>query len=441
MPTAAQPTQPTAPQRTAVAAAVATLAAHAFKGLRDPIEVFRAGTHTDSKGRTKTFTQADLDEMAANVTGAGVPAVLGHPKETDRAWAWAKLRRDGDALLAEFSDIDEDFEHWVDAGAYRERSVAVYQDAAAGWKVAHIGWLGAVPPALALRPLDYTDTRNHAAGPAGDVYSFSSSDTATGWALGDVARLLRGLRDWLISDKGLDVADKVLPDWTISNLADTGRRVAEEGLREDGAAAPMPMYSNGATMPQTINTAAPGGTTAGTTTTPGTLTEADLQRARDEAAAAATAAAQAQFAAQGQELAELRAQRQAERIGVQINTWTAQGLLLPAEVPGAAEFMAALEGGQAGEFTFSRAPQGEPVRQTPAQWFSSFVAGRQAVRLAGAVGTGGTGAMGAEAAPAVDTQDYQAIVKAANEYVHKEAQAGRTVSVAQAVAHVTLPRS
>jgi hypothetical protein len=440
MPTAAQPTKPTAPQRTATAAAAAALAAHAFKGLRDPIEVFRAGTHIDSKGRVKTFTQADLDQMVANVTGAGVPAVLGHPKETDRAWAWGKLRRDGDALLAEFADIDPDFEAYVDAGAYRERSVAVYQDDAAGWKVQHIGWLGAVPPALALRPLDYTDTRNHAAaGPADALYSFSSSDAATGWALGDVARLLRGLRDWLISDKGLDLADKVLPDWTITNLADTGRRVAEEGLREDGAAVPMPMFNHGATMPQTINTNAPAGTsTAAPAAT--TLTEADLQRARDEAAAAATAAAQAQFAAQGQELAELRAARQAERIAVQINGWKAAGLLLPAEEPGAAEFMAALEGGQAGEFTFSRASQTEPVRQTPAAWFAAFVAGRQAVRLAGAVGTGGTGAMGADPAPAVDTQDYQAIVRAANEYVHKEAQAGRTVSVAQAVAHVTLPR-
>ncbi|MFD2451694.1 hypothetical protein [Ideonella paludis] len=42
-------------------------AAHAFKGLADWIEVFKAGAHTDSKGTECAFSTADLDQMVANV--------------------------------------------------------------------------------------------------------------------------------------------------------------------------------------------------------------------------------------------------------------------------------------------------------------------------------------------------------------------------------------
>lgn len=427
MPTPKPPPQRKTPTARAAAQAAAQAAGQDFKGLQDWIEVFEAGERTDSKGRTANFTQADLDQMVANVTGAGVPAVLGHPAEADPAYAWGTLKRDGDKLLAKFADINADFEAAVDAGAYRERSVRVYKDPVAGWKVLHVGWLGAVAPALALKPLSYSSAAGQMARPAepaGDDCADYSSDAQTGWALGDLARLLRGLRDWLIGEKGLDVADKVLPDWTLTSLADTARRIAEAPepdatvLRAYAAAGAHPHTPGAHTMP------APAGTA--------TITEADLQRARDEATAAATAAATAQFAAQGAELAELRAARQAERIGVQINGWKAAGLVTPAEEPGMAEFMAALEGGQAGEFNFSAADK-SAAKKTPAQWFADYVAARPAVKL------GPQGAMGEDPKPGVDTEDAQAIAKAAKEFMHAEAQAGRTVSAAQAVQHVTQP--
>lgn len=404
MPSATHP----APSTTApVAAATALL----FRGLRSPVEVFKAGTHTDSEGRAGTFTRADLDQMVANVTGAGVPAVLGHPKDNDPAYAWAQLRRDGDLLLAEFSDINADFEAAVDAGAYRNRSVAVYHDAQRGWVVQHIGWLGAVPPALALAPLQYSGGALPAAPAGAQLHCYSAGEIATGWALGDVARLMRGLRDWLISDKGLDVADKVLPDWSITSVSDAARRAVEATAAE---VAPNPAAfaahtPAGITMPQPI-------------------TEEEAQRLRDQAAQAETL--QSQFAAQGAELAELRAQRQAERIGVQINGWKAAGLLTPAEEPGLAQFMAALESGQAVQFAFSGPAPGQQVQQTPAEWFAAFMGTRRPIRL-------GQSALGEEPAAQLDTQDARAISRAAQEFMHAEAQAGRVVNVAQAVAHVT----
>lgn len=380
-----------------------------FRGLRSPVEVFFAGTHTDKNGNSRTFTVDELDQMVANVSGHGVPSVIGHPKETDPAYAWSKLRREGDSLYADFADIAPSFEAAVDGGAYRERSLSVFQHPEKGWVVQHIGWLGAVPPALALKPLEYSAPAGAQAEGALS-FEFASPDTedlATGWALGDVARLLRGLRDWLISDKGLDTADKVLPDYAITSVADAGRRITDAAMQE--AANP----SNYAAAP------------AGAHDMP--ITQADLEQARKEAAAAAVAEQAAQFAAQGQELAELRAQRVNERIGVQINDWKAKGLLLPAEEPGLAQFMAALEAGAATEFAFSAGTQ--QVKQTPAAWFAAFMGGRKAIKL---------GERDDDPPPddAVDVSNAAALGEAARQFMADQAKKGIVISAAQAVQHL-----
>lgn len=385
-------------------------AALQFKGLRDPIEVFRVGTHTDKRGKVAEFTAADLDQMAANVTGTGVPSVIGHPTETAPAWAWGKLRRDGDSLYYEAADIVPAFESWVDAGHYRERSISVSKDPARGWVVQHVGWLGAQAPALDLAPLSYS-------APAGaELLEFSAGEMGemlTGWALSDVGRLLRGLRDWLISSQGLDTADKVLPDYAITSVAEAGRRVAEEAAAEAQAeATATPMYS-----------AAPA---AGAHTMPASKEE--LEAARLEGERVAREQLQQQFSAQGAELAELRAERQRERIGTQINGWKAAGKLLPAEEAGLAEFMAALEGGSTAEFAFSRA--GAEAKLTPAAFFAAFMDARgPLVKLGHREDEG--------AAVQLDTSDYTAISRAAQQYIADEAKAGRTVGAAEAVAHVT----
>jgi hypothetical protein len=428
------PSRPPGPRKP-VAAAVE----HAFAGLDDWIEVFTAGEHTDSQGRTKAFSQDDLDQMVANVTGTGVPAVLGHPKETDRAWAWGKLKREGSSLLALFSDVDPTFRALVDAGAYRERSIATYQDKKRGWVVNHIGWLGAVPPALALQPLAYSRAAGAPALPEApadaELMEYAAADAAdTGWALGDVARLMRGLREWFIAEHGMDVADRVLPDWTLTSVADAGRRLSDPARTEPAPAfSAAPASAAPSAPPSAPPSAAPAADPTGDPPMP--FSQADLDRVREEARTAAERETQtrleAQFAAQGAELTTLRAQRLQERVQTQINAWKAGGQLLPAEEPGLAAFMAALESGPAGgEFTF-KAADGAEARQTPAAWFAAFVAARRAVRLGRPV------AEPEADADTVDTSDYRAVAAKAQEWRNKEAAAGRVVSAAQAVAHVS----
>lgn len=55
----------------------------------DWFEVFKAGTLTDSRGNTQTFTNADLNSVVANFTGKTASLVIGHPKMDSPVWGWA----------------------------------------------------------------------------------------------------------------------------------------------------------------------------------------------------------------------------------------------------------------------------------------------------------------------------------------------------------------
>lgn len=412
------------PQRTPPAATP-----HAFKGLRDWIEVFFSGQHVDSKGRAASFTNADLDQMVANVAGAGVPAVLGHPEHDDPAYAWAReVRRDGDKLLVKFDDIDPAFAEAVDAGRYRERSVSVLKDQARGWVLQHVGWLGAATPALTgLKALSYAAPPNGA-----DTYEFAATndDMATGGALSDLARLMRGLREYLIADKGLETADRVLPDWTVSSLAEQATAVLIAAREETrGEANPLFNRGPGATpMPNPTNNGAAGANGAATT-----YSQADLDAARIAAATEATTAQAAQFAAAQTALTALQAERRAERIGVQIAGWKAAALVTPAEEPGLAEFMAALEAGTAdgGKFAFAAADNSQ-VSSSPTDWFAKFVAGRKAVLKLGAASNAGD-----EPNAATEGLSDADIAAQALQYQRAQEVLGRRISVGRAIDEVT----
>jgi hypothetical protein len=246
------------------------------------------------------------------------------------------------------------------------------------------------------------------------VHTFSGMDV--GWALGDIAGALRRMRDWVISTAGLETADAVMPGWSIDSIANAAARINEEARAEPMATA----YTAGPAgtpqehpMPNPTGAAAPAAQT---------FTQAQL----DEA----LARERQQFAAQGQELADLRAARQAERIGTQISGWKAAGVLPPALEPGMAQFMAALEGGQAGEFAFSSAA-GAETKQTPAQWFAAFMGSLQPLVKLGNTAAGAdtdTGDTGGEGA-----LRNAEIADRARAYQRTEADAGRVISVGQAI--------
>ena len=379
---------------------------HQFKGLSDWIEVFRAGTHTDSKGRSCTFTEADLDQMVGNLSLGSAPAVLGHPKHNDPAYGWVKAdsaKRDGVSLFVKFEDINPAFEASVDSGAYRNRSVSVFQDKDAGWRLRHVGWLGAVPPAIeGLQPLDYSAEV--------DAHEFSSQEWDIGYALSDTAEVLRGLREQLIAKDGIEAADLALPNWRIQSIADTAERIKAAAREDETETNPFSQPENS------------GGVMS--------FSQEQLDAAVTKAKKEAEEKSASDFAAQQLELTKLQGERQAERIGLQITGWKAGGVITPAEEAGLSEFMTSLEASGSSEFSFSAADKSQ-VKKTPSQFFADFMAARKpVVKLGHQSDLSGKG-------EALDTSNAGQIADAARQYLKEQADKGLTVSLPEAVAHVS----
>jgi hypothetical protein len=378
--------------------------------LSDWIEVFRAGTHTDCSGKQMTFAASDLDEMVANVALGKPPAVLGHPKHDDPAYAWATLKREGDSLFAKFEDINPAFAAGVDAGAYRNRSVYVFQDKGRGWRVRHIGWLGAKPPAIdGLKPVAFA---------ADDVggFEFAAGDPETqagyelAWGLQSAAQLLRGFREYLIEQSGIEAADRVVPTWQLDSMqasADRARAALSQPDTDDSTSTAY-THPEGGVMP---------------------FTQEDIDKARQEA----QAETEAKFAAQGQELAELRATRITERVSTQVNDLVSKGIVTPAEKAGAAAFMTTLETDFVQAFAFA-APDGKAeIKQTPAEWFAAFMAGRKPI-----VKLGRDERLDEDTQPAL-SNDPSVIANKAAAYMAEQEKLGITVSLADAVTKFSTP--
>lgn len=112
------------------------------------IEIFRTGAHTDSAGRTRTYTAADLARIAGSYDPAAheAPNVVGHPATNAPAFGWVEqLRVAGDKLLADFTQVPREFVGMVKAGRFKKRSISLFPDG----RLRHVGWLGAAAPAVA----------------------------------------------------------------------------------------------------------------------------------------------------------------------------------------------------------------------------------------------------------------------------------------------------
>jgi len=172
-------------------------------------EIFTAGQQTDSLGRVKVWTESDLDQVVSNFDANDLaPMVIGHPKHNSPAFGWVKaLKRDGKRLLAQL-DPTEKFTAWAKAGHIRNRSVSLV-NAAKGYKLGHVGFLGAVPPAVEGMPvLEFSAD-------AAETYEFGMSDS---YWLSQIARGMRRMRDFFIAEFGLEKADRVTPAFDIEDI-------------------------------------------------------------------------------------------------------------------------------------------------------------------------------------------------------------------------------
>ncbi len=153
------------------------------------IEILKTGTFTDAHGTKVTFTDRDLRTIAERhgPDWYEAPIVLGHPKDNHPAFGWVdQLKVSGGRLLAKFRDVDARFARWFRSGRFRKKSVRVLKDAK-GWFLAHVGYLGAMLPAVPGMadgspdfsfPVPQTGTGLSYDGPSGTAFDFEFGGAA-----------------------------------------------------------------------------------------------------------------------------------------------------------------------------------------------------------------------------------------------------------------------
>lgn len=122
-----------------------------------------------------SFSESDLNEMLQNFhndfqkskSKCILPLVKGHPIENNHpSFGWVdsvRLVNEGDKikLQASYFDIDDKFKDDVNNGRYPNKSVRVGKTNE-GWRLLHIGFLGATPPALNLPRTQFSKEENQA---------------------------------------------------------------------------------------------------------------------------------------------------------------------------------------------------------------------------------------------------------------------------------------
>lgn len=204
------------------------------------IHVFRAGTHVTAAGERIEFSAADLAASAAAYKPSlhEAPLVVGHPKTDDPAYGWAKgLVADGADLYVAPDQVHPEFAEMVNSGAFKKRSMKWYRPTDAAnpapgvWYPQHIGFLGAMPPAIkGLKAVQF------AADAQGVEVEFGQWEDRT------VARLFRQLREWFIGAHGQETADRVIGSYEVDALADDAARETKTEVF------PAPAFAEGSTV-------------------------------------------------------------------------------------------------------------------------------------------------------------------------------------------------
>lgn len=186
------------------------------------MEIFRGGEQTDSAGNTKTWTEADLDNIvtASNNLKDDIPACVGHPKLNTPAYAWYKPKkvvREGLSIFAEMGDTVKEFGTALKNKMYKYRSMALRPDKS----IRHIGFFGGASPAVkGLEGFAFAEGDEFT---AFDGIEFTEDEFAsfeTRHALGSAGRMFANMRDWIIDKFDIETADKVLPSFMIDTVKD-----------------------------------------------------------------------------------------------------------------------------------------------------------------------------------------------------------------------------
>ena len=282
-----------------------------------PIEIFSIGNHTAMNGVSLPFDR-NLLSAACDAYKPAVheaPIVIGHPKDNHPAFGWIDHLEltDNGVVLAHPKQVNADFAELVKNGSYKKRSASWYLPDSPSNPVPgtlylrHVGFLGAMPPALkGLGDVQFNEAEE-------GVVEFASP-----YIWSTIGKMFRGVREWLIGEKGLDVANAVIPDFYVSEIeqATTTEVLERQALNESTS------YSEGDMSQQTQETP-----------------EQKIARLEIELAKRPAAV---DFSEQEKALKTREAVLAKREVTGQIDQLIAEGKVLPAEKTGLVEFMSGL---------------------------------------------------------------------------------------------------
>lgn len=170
--------------------------------------VFTAGWHTDSSGNKKLWTTDDLDKMVSTFDPKfhEPPLVIGHPSDNAPAFGWVEgIKRVGEGLYLKYRQVVDEFKEWNRKGMFKKKSIAVYPDGS----LRHIGYLGGMPPAIkGLPDYQFSDSGK------GEAVTYEFSD----WRMSTLGRVVMKLRDYLVEKEGAEKADSIIGSWEVQDL-------------------------------------------------------------------------------------------------------------------------------------------------------------------------------------------------------------------------------
>jgi len=305
-----------------------------FKGFNDWIPIFQGGRQIDSAGCVHDG-DALIDKALSTFNAAKhePPVVIGHPVENAPAYGWVEgLKKQGNLLVAKFKQVEPGFADMVKRGLFKKRSAAFYPDGT----LRHVGFLGAVPPAVKGLP--------DVAFAEAEAVTFEFSDYQTVWAWESIARLFGKVRDYLIEKDGMEKADQVISAYQIEEIPAAAEKGKQEIQRDALEQTPQITNYNEKKEEKSMNfkefiqklKELVAGVEPTTQTDPPagkTFSEADIEAAKRQAADEAARAEREKVAA---EFAEQAKKTRQEARGREISSWcesmVKEGKMTPAMV-------------------------------------------------------------------------------------------------------------
>jgi hypothetical protein len=378
------------------------------------IHIFKPGKQTDRRGVSVDFTDSVLSEIAESYdpTKHEAPMVVGHPQMDAPAYGWIKSVNFSDGnLFANPHQVDAAFSELVAGAKFKKISASLYLPDSPGNPVPgkhylrHVGFLGAAAPAVkGLKPIEFSESEE-------GVVEFGDFELST------VARLFRGIRDFFIEREGLETADKLIPAYEVEWLT---AQAAKPEPEEIGLAS-----SYAEQTPSTDITHTQGGDP---------VSDANKQAA--EFAERETALSKQAADLKAREDAIAAKERQAARQSTVefVEGLVKAGQVLPVQQAAFVEALCALDGQPVVEFaegdaTVSKSPK--DALKDALKAMPKLVEFSEVARATGA----------AAALSADPLEAGREIAKRAAEFTEVEAKAGRTVTISQAIDHVTKERA